>query len=247
MINLLCLYDTFGRSKIVTVLENFQEINQKMRQACERSGRNIADVSVIAVTKYVSVERTKEALKAGITQLGENRLEGLLDKYSNIKEEATWHFIGSLQSRKVKEVIDFVDFIHSLDRKSLAKEINKRANRKVPCFVQVNVSGETSKHGLNPEDVESFIEQLKHYENVEVVGLMTMAPNIEDEAVLRETFQQLRKLKEKIEAKKQTHAPCHYLSMGMSNDYELAIEEGATHIRVGSALVGNEEKGRGEN
>lgn len=224
----------------VNVKENIETIHQNIRQACERSGRNPQDVNIIAVTKYVSINRASEAIEAGIHHLGENRLEGLVEKYEALGDKPEWHFIGSLQSRKVKDLIDIVSMIHSLDRPSLAKEINKRASRKIPCFVQVNVSGEDSKHGIKPEEVHDFIEKLKDYQNIEVVGLMTMAPYIEDENRLRSIFQSLRTLKEEVEAKHLSHAPCHYLSMGMSNDYEIAIEEGATHVRIGSKLVGKE-------
>lgn len=222
----------------MSVQENLTKIEEKIRQACDNCGRTIEDITLIAVTKYVSTERAQEALQAGILHLGENRKEGLLEKYETIGDQATWHFIGSLQSRKVKEVIDQVSMIHSLDRKSLAKEINKRASSTVPCFVQVNISEEESKHGLAASEVEAFVEALENYENVRVVGLMTMAPHMDDEEKLRGTFRQLRALRDRIRDKGYAHAPCEYLSMGMSNDYVLAIEEGATHIRLGSSLVG---------
>ncbi|WP_205520101.1 YggS family pyridoxal phosphate-dependent enzyme [Virgibacillus doumboii] len=220
------------------VAANLKKIDNNIRQACTRSNRNRDEITIIGVTKYVTIERTEEAINAGIKNLGENRLEGFLEKYEYIQDQAKWHFIGTLQSRKVKEIIDKVDAVHSLDRMSLAKEINKRAVKPVDCFVQVNVSGEESKHGLAPEDVLSFIEELKVYENVRIAGLMTMAPHIDDEARLRKIFRHLASLRDDVVAKDLPHAPCAYLSMGMSNDYQLAVEEGATHIRIGSSLVG---------
>ncbi|KGX83918.1 YggS family pyridoxal phosphate-dependent enzyme [Pontibacillus marinus] len=224
----------------MNVAENLETIQTNIRQACERAGRSINEISIIAVTKYVSIDRAKQAIEAGVEHLGENRVEGMNEKYDEIGQDVQWHFIGTLQSRKVKEVIDQVSMIHSLDRKSLAKEIHKRSDRKVPCFVQVNVSGEESKHGLEPEDVIPFIETLRNYENIEVTGLMTMAPYIEDQEKLRSIFRELRTIQEEVEAKEWSHAPCKHLSMGMSNDYEIAIEEGATHVRIGSKLVGKE-------
>jgi PLP dependent protein len=224
----------------VNVHEKLAEIQAKIEASCEKVQRNKDEINIIAVTKYVSIDRAKEALDAGINHLGENRLEGFLHKYEEIKTNATWHFIGTLQSRKVKDVIDYIDYIHSLDRLSLAKEINKRAINKVPCFVQVNVSGEESKHGIEPTEVMPFIESLKQYGNIEVVGLMTMAPHVQDENILRACFQQLRQLRDEIKSQKLSHAPCTFLSMGMSNDYEIAVEEGATHIRIGTKLVGKE-------
>ncbi|WP_085508104.1 YggS family pyridoxal phosphate-dependent enzyme [Thalassobacillus devorans] len=222
----------------MSVESNWQEIRTNIAEACRNCGRDLKEITVVAVTKYVSVERAREALAAGIMDLGENRMKGFLEKYQAIGDDATWHFIGSLQSRKVKEIIGEVDYIHSLDRKSLAKEINKRAESPVSCYVQVNVSGEESKHGLALDEVEEFIEWLKDYPNVNVVGLMTMAPHVDDEEMLRGTFRKLRAMRDRIRDKHYPHAPCKELSMGMSNDYKLAIEEGATCIRLGSSLVG---------
>lgn len=222
----------------MTVTENLKNILQNIEQSCKNSGRNADEIDIIGVTKYVTIEKAKEAVDAGIHHLGENRMEGLLEKYNAIGTEATWHFIGSLQSRKVKEIIDKVDYIHSLDRKSLAKEINKRSDKPVNCFVQVNVSGEESKHGLTKEEVKPFIKMLANYPNINVAGLMTMAPYVDDETVLRNIFRSLRQLRDEIKGESWSHAPCEYLSMGMSNDYQIAVEEGATHIRIGSSLVG---------
>lgn len=215
----------------------FQVINNEIGQACERTNRNPEEITLIAVTKYVTIERTIETIQAGIANLGENRMEGFLEKYEAV-QDATWHFIGTLQSRKVKDVINKVDQLHSLDRKSLAKEINKRRDKPLDCFVQVNVSGEESKHGLSPEDILPFIQDMASYENIRIVGLMTMAPHVEDEEAIRHVFRKLRKLRHTVQDEELQHAPCEYLSMGMSNDFKIAIEEGATHIRIGTKLVG---------
>ena len=220
------------------VKENLAVIQGQIAEACERSGRKPEDIHIVGVTKYVSVERAAEALEAGIRNLGENRDDGLISKWEVLKDKPLWHFIGTLQSRKVRNIIDKVEFIHSLDRLSLAKEIHKRASKRVKCFIQVNVSGEESKHGLQPENTVEFIQQLEPFGNIEVVGLMTMAPYTDDEEALRTCFRRLRNLKEEVEGMKLRHAPCHELSMGMSNDFQIAIEEGATFIRIGSALVG---------
>ena len=135
------------------VSENLAVIKQRIEEAARRSGRQAEDVKIIAVTKYVTTARAQEAVEAGVAHLGENRAEGLNEKYEIIGEKATWHFIGSLQTRKVKSIIRQAVYIHSLDRESLAKEINRRAEKAVQCFVQVNVSGEESKHGIKPEEV----------------------------------------------------------------------------------------------
>lgn len=217
---------------------NLQIITEKIAKACEKVGRDPEEVTIIAVTKYVTIERAQEALKSGIIHLGENRDQELLKKYEVLGNQPIWHFIGTLQTRKVKKIIDKVDYIHSLDRLSLAEEIHKRANRKIPCFVQVNVSGEESKHGLPPEEVLPFIQQLAMYSNIEIVGLMTMAPYIKDEQILRNCFRSLKQLQDEIQNLKLPYAPCTELSMGMSNDYEIAVEEGATFVRIGTSLVG---------
>ncbi|TWT28110.1 YggS family pyridoxal phosphate-dependent enzyme [Planomicrobium sp. CPCC 101110] len=201
------------------------------------------EVQVIAVTKQVGVERTKEAIDAGIRHLGENRPEGLAAKRAAIADDVQWHFIGTLQTRKVKEVINQIDFLHSLDRLSLAKEIQKRANQPIKCFVQVNVSQEESKSGLAPEETLEFIKSLEAFDKIRVVGLMTMAPNTADEETIRKVFKGLKALQLEVAAENWEHAPCTECSMGMSNDYLIAAQEGATFVRIGTALVGTESEG----
>ncbi len=222
------------------VADNLVRIEEQIEKACQNSGRKRDEITLIAVTKYVSIERAKEALDAGIVNLGENRDEGLLNKYEVLKDQPKWHYIGSLQTRKVKNIIDKVVYIHSMDRISLAEEIQKRAHAQIKCLVQVNVSGEESKHGIEPSHLLEFIKELADYDKVIVAGLMTMAPLTNDEQILRKCFRDLKELQNEIQQFKFVHAPCTELSMGMSNDFEIAIEEGATMIRIGTALVGEE-------
>lgn len=225
----------------MNVRENFETITKEIVETCGKVGRNLEEVNLVAVTKYVGDARVKEAIEAGITDFAENRSQNYIErknKYSN----KTWHLIGSLQTRKVRDVINDVDYFHALDRDSLAKEIEKRAEKEIKCFVQVNVSGEESKHGLTPEQTIDFIKSLEQYSKIKVVGLMTMAPFVEDEEILRNCFRKLRELRDEVKGLDLSYAPCEFLSMGMSNDYKIAIEEGATHIRVGTALVGCELK-----
>ncbi|WP_160720124.1 YggS family pyridoxal phosphate-dependent enzyme [Bacillus sp. USDA818B3_A] len=222
------------------VVENLNRIKQKINEACQIVNRSSEELTLIAVTKYVSINRAKEALDAGIINLGENRDEGLLEKWEILRDKPVWHYIGTLQTRKVKNIIDKVEYIHSLDRLSLAEEINKRANRKTKCLVQVNVSGEESKHGLSLEEAVPFIESLSKLENIVIDGLMTMAPFTNDESILRNSFRKLRELRDQVQTLQLDFAPCTHLSMGMSNDFAIAIEEGATMIRIGTALVGEE-------
>ena len=225
----------------MNVKNNLEKINNDIKNICQKSGRNFEDITLIAVTKYVGDERVKEAQEAGVHDFAENRAVNYIERKEKFLE-ATWHLIGSLQTRKVRDAINKVDYFHALDRESLAVEIEKRAEQVINCFVQVNTSGEESKHGLTPEAVLEFVKGLEKYPKIRVVGLMTMAPFLEDEATLRSCFRKLRELRDEIKGLCLEYAPCKFLSMGMSNDYEIAIEEGATHIRIGTALVGNELK-----
>lgn len=223
--------------------QRIQQIEKNIQASCDKVGRNRSDIHIVAVTKGVSSIRTKEVMDAGFKHLGENRPDGLTTKLEQIKDKVNWHFIGNLQSRRIRDIVDHVSHIHSLSRTSIAKEIQKRATHPVDCFVQVNVSGEASKSGVTPGELEGFIEMMSNYDKVRVVGLMTMAPDIEDEAEIRLNFKAMRELRDRIQAMNLSHAPCTELSMGMSNDYEIAIEEGATYVRIGTALVGEESEG----
>ena len=225
----------------MNVRENFETITKEIVETCEKVGRNVEEVNLVAVTKYVGDARVKEAIEAGITDFAENRPQNYVERKGKYSDK-TWHLIGSLQTRKVRDVINEVDYFHALDRDSLAKEIEKRAEKEIKCFVQVNVSGEESKHGLTSEEAIDFIKSLEQYSKIKVVGLMTMAPFVEDEEILRNCFRKLRQLRDEVKGLNLSYAPCEFLSMGMSNDYKIAIEEGATHIRVGTALVGCELK-----
>ncbi|AJC96434.1 YggS family pyridoxal phosphate-dependent enzyme [Staphylococcus hyicus] len=224
----------------MSVIENYNHIQSVINNHLTKVGLKSMP-RVIAVTKYVTIERAKEAYDAGIRDFGENRIEGFLEKKAALPNDVTMHFIGSLQSRKVKDVIDDIDYLHALDRDSLAKEISKRATHTIKCFVQVNVAGEASKHGLSLDEVVPFIENLSNYSHIEVVGLMTMAPYTDDESQLKDIFTQLKSKRDDIQALNLHYAPCTELSMGMSNDYAIATEAGATYVRIGSSLVGKEE------
>lgn len=223
-----------------SVAKNLTVINEKIMESCKKVNRDPSEVKIVAVTKYVSIERAIEAKLAGLIHFGENYEAGLLSKFEELHEHVHWHFIGTLQSKKVKKIIDKVDYIHSLDRISLANEINKRAKKEVKCFIQVNVSNEESKHGLHPDELVPFIESLSEYPLIKVVGLMTMAPNTDDHDVIRSCFRYLKDLQKNVQALSLPYATCHELSMGMSGDFEIAIEEGATFIRIGTSLVGKE-------
>lgn len=212
-------------------------IFNKVAHAATLSGREASEVSVIAVTKYVDVETTKALLDTGVKHLGENRVDKFLEKYQALNSnEVTWHFIGTLQRRKVKEVLPFIDYFHALDSLSLAREIQKRAEKPVKCFLQVNVSGEATKHGFSPDDLEPILSELAELDHIELVGLMTMAPFEATSTELTEIFKRTKSLQEKLQAKQLERMPFTELSMGMSNDYALAIQQGATYVRIGTAF-----------
>lgn len=195
--------------------------------------------TIIVVTKYHTVEQTLEAYEAGVRDFGENRPEGFLEKRKALPEDANVHFIGTLQSRKVKEVADDLYYLHSLDRESIAKKIEQYSDHTVKCFIQVNVSGEDSKHGLKPEDVPLFLERLAEYEKIEVIGLMTMAPQTENRSLISGVFKNLFELKQKLAESNHDNIQIKELSMGMSNDYEIALQNGATFVRIGSKIMGS--------
>ena len=206
-----------------------------------RAGRNPADVTIIAVSKTRTIDEIREVLAAGLTHLGENRVQELKEKWPAFGGSATWHLIGSLQTNKAKQALDMADLIHSLDRLSLADELTRLAGRRgVPCkaLVEVNVSGEESKHGVSPADLPALLRAISDGGNVLVQGLMTMAPLSDNPETARPHFRRLRQLAEEVRAWGLPGVTMEHLSMGMSGDFEVAVEEGATLVRVGTAIFG---------
>lgn len=224
------------------IKENLNYIRNNIKKSTEKSNRKENDVMLLAVTKTVDVDAIQQVIDNGITNVGENKPQELARKYDVLGDKVNWHLIGSLQTNKVKYIIDKVYMIHSLDREVLCEEIQKRAekiNRTINCLVQVNISKEESKHGLEQEDVLAFIENVsKKYKNIRIRGLMTMAPFTEYEKTVRSVFKGLKDLSINIEQKNIPNVSMEYLSMGMSNDYEIAIEEGSTIVRVGTSIFG---------
>ena len=198
---------------------------------------------LVAVSKTVDADQIQALYDLGQRHFGENRYPAFLEKQAALAQTApdiVWHFIGRVQTRQVKEFINQIDYLHALDRFDLAKEIQKRADHPIKCFLQVNVSGEESKTGYEPEQVFAAIEQLAPYDKIEIVGLMTMAPADALEGELHFFFKTLKHLQLLVQEAGYPHAPCTELSMGMSQDYTMATEEGASFLRVGSALFAPE-------
>ncbi|WP_342671753.1 YggS family pyridoxal phosphate-dependent enzyme [Salinicoccus roseus] len=211
-----------------------------MRDNYEQLKKEIGDaVTLVAVTKYHSIDETLEAYDAGVRHFGENRVEGFLEKREALPEDAEVHFIGTLQSRKVKDIAGHLNYLHSLDRESVAKKIEQYSEDAVKCFVQVNVSGEASKHGLSPEEVPGFLKAMESYSKVTVIGLMTMAPHTEDESEISAVFERLAALRDSLRTGNHGNIQVEELSMGMSNDYGIAIRHGASYVRIGSKLMGS--------
>lgn len=221
--------------------ESVRSTESRILEACRRSGRPREDVRVIAVTKYIGTEEATELLGLGLKDLGENRWQQAKPKWEAIGGQAVWHFIGHLQTNKVKDVIGRFDYLHSLDRPSLLEAVQKRAEQlgiRVPVFIQLNVSGEESKYGLEPDQLPAFARLVSDCPNVKVEGLMTMAPHEADPENTRPVFRRLRELRDELNGLAILPEPINHLSMGMSNDFEIAIEEGATWLRLGSVLLG---------
>ena len=192
---------------------------------------------MIAVTKYVDVATTEALVKTGIQDIGENRVDKFLEKYQALKEyNLTWHLIGSLQRRKVKDVINLVDYFHALDSVKLAQEIQKRAEHSIKCFLQVNISGEESKHGFAPDELDDVLAEIAQLDKIEIVGLMTMAPFEASQEELQDIFSKTHQLQKQLEKKQLRNMPFSELSMGMSRDFEVAIANGATFVRIGTSF-----------
>ncbi|MDT2596833.1 YggS family pyridoxal phosphate-dependent enzyme [Enterococcus dongliensis] len=220
------------------IAENLHRIEQEIQESCALVSRNPQDITMVAVTKSVDSMTANELVELGVTDLAENRVDKLLEKKQNLSQhqQLHWHLIGNLQRRKVKLIINEIDYFHALDSLRLAQEIQKRAERPINCFIEVNVSGEESKHGIKPEELHSFIKELADLDKVKIVGLMTMAPYEASQQSVRKIFATLKQLQESVKNQNLQYAPCTELSMGMSQDFKTAIEEGATFVRIGTAL-----------
>lgn len=217
--------------------KNKSFVYEQVAQAAAKAGRPASDISIVAVTKYVDSHVAEQLVNLGVKDIGENRVDKFLDKYQTLKDkDLTWHLIGTLQRRKVKDVINYVDYFHALDSVKLAQEINKRAEHIIKCFLQVNISKEASKHGFTVEEIDTILPELEKLENIQIVGLMTMAPIEADEAELNVIFQQAYQLQQRLQRKQLPNMPFTDLSMGMSRDYTIAIANGSTFVRIGTAF-----------
>jgi hypothetical protein len=223
------------------ISENLARVRERIETAALRCGRDLLKVRLVAVIKTVEAERVRQAISAGVKILGENYVQEAQKKIEILGHNVAWHFIGHLQTNKAKAAVHLFDLIHSVDSLNLAKELNKQAQQQgkvLPVLLQVNLSGETTKFGAREKEIFQVIEELSAMEGLLVKGLMTMPPYFEDPEASRPYYVELRKLGERLAQQKLSRISIEELSMGMSNDFEVAIEEGATLVRVGTAIFG---------
>lgn len=225
----------------LTIQKNLDIINENIENACKKVGRK-NDVILLAATKMNSAEAINFAISKGLKYIGENKVQEFIEKYDAIdKENVTAHFIGHLQSNKVKYIIDKVDMIQSVDSLSLAKEIDRQAkkhNKVMKVLVEINIAMEESKSGISPENVEQFLTEISKFENIKVMGLMSIPPIMTSEDTQRKIFKKIYQIYVDISQKNIHNISMTYLSLGMSDDYAIAVEEGANIVRVGTALFG---------
>ncbi len=222
----------------MTVRENIAQLQEHIAHACARVNRNPEEITIVAVTKTVLIPKIEEVIQHGITIIGENRVQEAKTKFPLIGKKVTWHMIGHLQTNKVKDALKIFSLIHSLDSLKLAQEIEKKAGTPIDCLIEVNTSHEPTKFGIDPENAINFYAALKDFNKLNIKGLMTIGPGwaIQDKEASRPCFRLLASLKDDIEKTCKCSLPI--LSMGMTSDYEIAIEEGANMIRVGTAIFG---------
>jgi pyridoxal phosphate enzyme (YggS family) len=223
------------------IKENLRKIEENIQAACSRAGRSREEVTLIAVSKTKPVSCIEEVLEEGIIEFGENKVQELSEKYEVLPKDLNWHLIGHLQTNKAKYIVDKVKLIHSVDSVRLAETIDKEAaKRNVICdiLIEVNIAKEDSKYGIFAEEVCPFLLEISKFKNIRVKGLMTIAPFVDNPEKNREHFRNLRQLNIDIKLKNIDNVSMDVLSMGMTGDYEVAIEEGATMVRVGTGIFG---------
>ena len=224
---------------MTSILQNLEWLREKIDRAAEKSGRKGSEITLVAVSKNVTRERILEVLKHGVTEIGENRVQEAEVKFEQIPKEVKRYLIGRLQTNKVNKAIRLFDMIQSVDSFKLAQQIVRRCEQKaMPILVEVNTSGEKSKSGVAPDETLDLLRQLAVLERVQIQGLMTIGPLTENRNLIRESFRNLRELFQEAENIDSAHCHMKYLSMGMSSDFEIAIEEGSNMIRIGTAIFG---------
>jgi len=219
---------------VVDIAANIREVRRRMTQACERSHRSVDEITLVAITKGFEAQVVRAALDSGIRDFGENRVqeaEGKIAQLKNLRSAVTWHMVGHLQSNKARVAVELFDIIHSVDSMKLAEILNRRVEKPLPVLLEVNVSGEVTKTGFSLGEMAAAVKEMGQLTNLNLMGLMTVAPFVPDPEEVRPVFRKLRELRDSLGLKQ--------LSMGMTDDFEVAIEEGATMLRVGRAIFGD--------
>ena len=230
---------------IKMISENIADVEKEIDKVCKENGRDRSEVTLIAVSKTKPVEMIEEAYNTGCRDFGENKVQELVDKYEQLPKDIRWHMIGHLQRNKVKYIVDKVFLIHSVDSVRLAEEISKEAVKKnvsVNILIEVNVAQETTKFGLTCEEVEQMVREIAKLPNINIKGLMTIAPIVDNPEENKQYFQKLKKIAVDISAKNIANVSMDILSMGMTGDYQAAVAEGATYVRVGTGIFGIRER-----
>lgn len=225
----------------MAIEDNINSVKQRLENACHKVGRDANEVILVAVSKTIPSAKIKNAVEYGIAHIGENRVQEAEHKFEQLGKIAVWHLVGHLQTNKVKKALQIFDFIHSVDSFHLAQEISKHAlqlERTVECLVEVNTSGEASKYGIQPDDTLDLIRKISLLPAIQIKGLMTIGAFLPDPEDVRACFKLLRELRDTVQSYKLQNVEMKYLSMGMTNDFEVAIEEGANMVRVGRAIFG---------
>ncbi|KKO17887.1 MAG: YggS family pyridoxal phosphate-dependent enzyme [Candidatus Brocadia sp.] len=226
----------------MSIKENLEQVRQNIANTARKAGKRPEDITLVMATKTVEPERIRQAIRAGGNIIGENKVQEALKKYEVLKDEdAEWHFIGHLQTNKVKDVLKFADMIHSVDRLSLVEKLDQRLQqegRSLDILIQINTSHEESKYGVAPEDAVSLVKQTAKYDTFRVLGLMTIGLFTKDEIKIRQCFKVLKGIHDTLINEAINRVQMKYLSMGMSGDYQIAIEEGANMVRIGTAIFG---------
>jgi hypothetical protein len=225
---------------------NIESVRERIAAACRRAGRRPEDITLVAVSKTFPAERIREVVRAGVSDIGENYVQEVLPKREALAgEPVRWHFIGHLQSNKAKSIAAWVTMVHALDSRALAQELDARAaraNRTIDALVEVNTTGEESKFGITPDQILPFVRSLEGFPHIRICGLMTIGPFLPDPEGSRPMFRRLRELRETLARHSQQNLDPVHLSMGMTGDFEVAAEEGATLLRIGTALFGSRPK-----
>lgn len=229
------------------IADNIKIVENDIKNTCGKANRDPKDITLIAVTKTIGADRINEALETGVKNIGENKVQEIMEKYDKIEYAPNWHLIGHLQTNKVKYIIDKVNLIHSLDSLKLAKEIDKRArntNRIMDVLIQINIADEDTKFGLSYSELDDFIKEIAEYENIRVQGLMAIVPYVINPEEVRPYFRKMKAIFDGLKNSSYENINMKYLSMGMTNDYQVAIEEGSNMVRIGTGIFGERDYSR---